>query len=521
MDVSIIIRFRNEAEHLESTLRAVCSQRFSGSFEILAVDNESSDSSPEIARRYADRTLPLNTYRPGRALNLAIEQASGDYIAVLSAHTIPSDSLWLETLFQHMEEPGLAGVYGGQLYNLHSRFLDKRDLDIFSTLEPRIERIDSDFWNANSMFPRAIWKEQHFDETVFELEDHYWTKQLTTHGYHVHFEPRALVYHYGHIERLDREFLPPSTLSPSERIDVAIAELKKTSKMEDALAYWPQVMCAGLELSSLTRLPKIKRAIPVLSHYLLNHPDFDVRWRMAQALGKIRSPESVMPLISALTDPSFYPRDEAAWSLARLGTLATGEVAKAVHTLPLEAISFAALAMGRSGDPKGEHQALQILESELTQHDPQRRCDAAYTVGEVINKPIGTTLIPYITPMLNQDESLQRVACWALGRVTKHSLDETYWPRLRALSAYSPNHLVRFEATAALGSLLPDNKAFDALLHATSDPMGRIRYAAVQSFRLWAEKGGYLPPLPTLKKDSDFGVRHEFVRLKQITCSEV
>jgi glycosyltransferase involved in cell wall biosynthesis len=171
MEISIIVRFYNEEAYLPQLMEVLAQQEFpTGEFEILAIDNYSTDSSREVVSRYTRNILSVDDYRPGKALNLAIGESRSKYIAVVSAHAIPSNRAWLRTLHAHMSNELVAGVYGAQLYPADSRFLDKRDLDIFSTLTPRVEKEDSDFWNANSMFRRALWEVQPFDETVYELE---------------------------------------------------------------------------------------------------------------------------------------------------------------------------------------------------------------------------------------------------------------------------------------------------------------------------------------------------------------
>ncbi len=509
VDVSVIVRFHNEAGYLEATLRAVRSQYFpDGEFEICAVDNDSSDGSSAIAERYADQMLQIGTYRPGQALNMAIEKARGRNIAVLSAHTIPADRSWLRRLWTHMDSPRLAGVYGGQLYNLHSRFLDKRDLDIFSTLEPRVETRDSDFWNANSMFPRACWEERRFDESVYELEDHHWTKLMLPRGYEVHFEPQALVYHYSHIDRLDREYLPHSELSERDRIDQAVVEL------EDSEADWPRVMFAGLTLSSLTRSPWILKAVPVLGRHLVEHWDFDVRWRMAQALGKIPFGESVGYLVQGLEDPSFYPRDEAAWSLARLGELAVPEVIRIADRLPASSRPFAALALGASGVAEALPKAVQLLLYDLSCADNQQRRDAAYFAGEIAAAD-AAALVPALTPLLDDaDAELCKVGCWALGCFAGCG-EVINWERIRRHATQHRDVLVRFEATVALGKRARMNGSSpDPLLEACNDEAGRVRYGAVQSLRLLADDGLEAPIPVGLEKDPDIGVRYELERLE-------
>lgn len=508
MDVSVLVRFRNEAAYLNAVLSAVRQQRFPGRFEIVAIDNCSTDDSAAIAARHTPVLLSINDYQPGKALNAAIRQCSGRHIAVLSAHTIPADADWLARLYGHMGVPRLAGVYGAQMYPLHSRFLDKRDLDIFSTLVPRVEVRDTDFWNANSMFPRAVWEEQPFDEVVYELEDHHWTKLLCPRGYRVHFEPDALVYHYSHIQRLDREHLPATSQTPAEQIAAA------TEVLRDSAARWPQVMRAGLTLSSLTDHPEVANsAVPLLCRHLQEHPDFDVRWRMAQALGKIPTTAAAEMLAVSLNDPSYYPRDEAAWSLARLGKLAVPFVQARLQTLEPEYRPFAALALGRSGEPVAEAGALQVLNDELHSASSRRNRDAAHFLGEIAHLPHADRLLPRLTKLTvtsaNED---QFVYCWALGCFAQHhTVDEELLARVAADGSHL---LARFEAVVALGKAYRGSgseRALDVVLSHLSDTAARVRYGAIQSVRLAVEAGWPCPPLPELPEDErDFGVRFEW-----------
>ena len=511
MDTSVIIRFRNEARYLEDTLQAVCKQRFPGQFEIIAVDNRSEDDSAEIAATYADELLSIDTYRPGRALNQAINVAQGKFIAVLSAHTIPADENWLSRLRVHMDSPKLAGVYGGQLYNINAKFLDKRDLDIFSTLAGRIETQNSDFWNANSMFPRSIWELKHFNEKVYELEDHYWTKQLLPKGYQVHFEPRSLVYHYSHINRIDREYLPLSALSDREQIENAITSLEKPD------ANWPHIMAAGLTLSSLTKSPWIRHAVPAIGRHLVEHWDFDVRWRMAQALGKIPTSESVHFLVKALEDPSFYPRDEAAWSLARLGVIAAPVVEDTLKSLNATYRPFAALALGLSGLASAERMAIDILLSGLCSSNWKHRRDAAYFAGEIADIPGASRLTSSIAALLSENAEMCKVACWATGCFSNIPNAVIDWTQIYRMATSHPDLLVRYEAVVAIGKrarMTLDESAVDQLLAACDDDESRVRYGAIQSIRLMAEDGVTVPVPEQLKSDVDFGISYEVKLIK-------
>ena len=102
--VSLIIRTKNEERWLSSCLGAVFSQSYKA-FEVILVDNESTDKTVEKARQYpVKKIVTTNNYLPGKALNLGIEQSIGEYIVCLSAHCIPTGKEWLALLVNALEE---------------------------------------------------------------------------------------------------------------------------------------------------------------------------------------------------------------------------------------------------------------------------------------------------------------------------------------------------------------------------------------------------------------------------------
>ena len=92
MEISIIVRFHNEEIYLPIVMEALTKQDFPQTqYEIIAVDNFSTDKSREIVSSYTKNLLSISEYQPGKALNRAIRQSQGKYIAVLSAHAIPAN----------------------------------------------------------------------------------------------------------------------------------------------------------------------------------------------------------------------------------------------------------------------------------------------------------------------------------------------------------------------------------------------------------------------------------------------
>lgn len=510
--VSLIVRFRNESRYLDAVLRAVRAQRYPSRVEVVAVDNASDDGSREVAERYADRVLDIHDYRPGAALNKSIDACASEYVAVLSAHALPANEQWLGSLLSWLRGPELLGVYGAQVFPLTARFLDKRDLDIFSASRPRTEEVDSDFWNANSAFHRSSWEKEKFDETVIELEDHYWTKQILPQGGRwVRYEPRALVYHYGHERRNDREFLPPAALTDEERIDRAVADLAEDD------APWPVVMAAGLTLGSLSRDPGIHRAVAPIGRQLHEHPDFDVRWRMAAALGRIGTSEAAALLVRALTDPSYYPRDEAAWALARTGERGVAAIAAEMTGLPAASLPFAALAMGRSGTARGGELAVELLAKCLAVEDPLVRRDAVYFLGEVADVKGAAELAGQLAEVFGgEDYETSRGAVWTLGKLAE-TTGATELPDIQLiieLARRHPDETVRIEAVVALGRAARSWRSSaltDEVGRRLRDGSGRVRYGAMQSLRLSAADGsvGAVEAAARHESDSDFGVLFE------------
>ena len=208
--VSLVIRTKNEERWIPSCLYAVFNQTYEN-FEVILVDNESSDKTTEKARQYPiKKIVNITDYLPGKALNLGIEQSEGEYIVCLSAHCIPTGENWLAMLVSALEEDeSYAGVYGRQEPMSFSSSADKRDLLLVFGLDRTIQIRDSFFHNANSIIRRKLWEDTPFDSEIANIEDRLWAQEMLNRGYKLLYEPEASVYHYhgihqdGNHERLN------------------------------------------------------------------------------------------------------------------------------------------------------------------------------------------------------------------------------------------------------------------------------------------------------------------------------
>ena len=101
IEVSIIIRAYNEERWISHCLEAIFDQEFDN-FEVVLVDNNSTDYTVEIAKRYPITSIvKIDKFFPGKALNDGIRASFGKYIVCISSHCIPQDKNWLKNL-HHM-----------------------------------------------------------------------------------------------------------------------------------------------------------------------------------------------------------------------------------------------------------------------------------------------------------------------------------------------------------------------------------------------------------------------------------
>jgi rhamnosyltransferase len=221
--ISIIIRTKNEEKWIGRCLDAVFSQKVDAEIEVILVDNNSTDHTVEVAKRYpVNKFININKFLPGKALNDGVRASTGDYIVCISAHCIPEKEDWLQALlFNFKNNFKIAGVYGRQLPLSFTDSIDKRDLLIVFGLDRRIQEKDYFFHNANSMIPRSVWEEFPFDEQVTNIEDRVWGKEVIQAGLKIIYDPEAAVYHHHGLHQGNTRERVKGVVSILENVDSA------------------------------------------------------------------------------------------------------------------------------------------------------------------------------------------------------------------------------------------------------------------------------------------------------------
>jgi glycosyltransferase involved in cell wall biosynthesis len=192
---SIILRTKNEETWISHCLNAIFSQK-GVSFEVILVDNNSTDSTLSQVEKFDVKVMTIHEFLPGRALNIGIEEARGEFVICLSGHCVPTNDYWLKNLLEDFADPQVAGIYGRQLPLSYSSDIDKRDLLTTFGLDKKIQRKDPFFHNANSAIRKSIWEKVPFDDNVTNVEDRIWGKKVIELGMILIYEPDASVYHW-------------------------------------------------------------------------------------------------------------------------------------------------------------------------------------------------------------------------------------------------------------------------------------------------------------------------------------
>jgi glycosyltransferase involved in cell wall biosynthesis len=200
--VSIILPAYNAEHYLEQTLESALAQTASD-FEILIVDDGSSDATASIAQHFANRDPRIRLLRQQRqgvstARNLAMAAAQGTYFALLD-----SDDIWmpgylaaqLRVLHDHPD----IDVVSANAINLGGEL----DRTVWKTVRPGLHPVSllmlirvEDSVSIMSVFRRRVWEQlRGFDANMDGNEDYDFWLRAAADGVGILFNSTPLVYY--------------------------------------------------------------------------------------------------------------------------------------------------------------------------------------------------------------------------------------------------------------------------------------------------------------------------------------
>jgi GT2 family glycosyltransferase len=225
MDLSIIIVSWNTREYLRACLNSIRRGTGTINYEIIVVDNASSDGSTEMVQgEFPEMTLIINQTNIGfaRASNQGLSNAAGRFVLLLNSDTlIIADAL--SRMCAHMEGHREVGALTVKLLNedltvQHPCYLDFPSLLSELLAIPPLNKVFKGY-NCYGQYARAGEKEQEVahatgacllisrealnkvgcldEDLVFSYEDADICRRIKMAGYKIIYFPEAEVIHYG------------------------------------------------------------------------------------------------------------------------------------------------------------------------------------------------------------------------------------------------------------------------------------------------------------------------------------
>jgi glycosyltransferase involved in cell wall biosynthesis len=204
MDISVIVPVFNGGKKIGKCVSALKRQKTDKTFEIIVVDDGSTDRSLHGIEGEGIRLFRQPNQGPGAARNLGVEKALGKIILFTDADCEPLED-WIEQMVHPLKDPCTSGVKGAYLTRqkgLVPRFVQVEYESKYERMkrDPVIDFIDTyaagfvkkDFLSVgkyDAQFPTPSVEDQEFSFRMWEK------------GFRMVFNPKARVYH-THSENL-------------------------------------------------------------------------------------------------------------------------------------------------------------------------------------------------------------------------------------------------------------------------------------------------------------------------------
>ena len=186
---SVVVTVRNEARHIADLLDSLVVQE--PPLEVVIVDAASTDGTPDIVRRYADRYGFIRLFEDpgtrGAGRNRGVREAQGDVVAFIDGDCI-ANPFWLKTLRRALAG---ADVAAG------------RTIQIGYYAFEALNRVELDHGGYDVTYPScnlAYWKTTFekaggFDEWFHTAEDIDLNYRAVDIGARIAYDAEAIVYH--------------------------------------------------------------------------------------------------------------------------------------------------------------------------------------------------------------------------------------------------------------------------------------------------------------------------------------
>lgn len=197
--ISVIIPACEAEQTIARCLEALACQTISQeAYEVIVVDDGSTDRTAEIARQCGARLVRQPNAGPAAARNHGAQIARGEILLFTDADCMPAPD-WIEQMVKPFHDPdvvGAKGVYQTQQKELVARFVQLEYEEKYARMsrQDHIDFIDT----YSAAYRREVFLANGGFDPIFptaSVEDQEFSFRLARKGYKLVFVPQAVVYH--------------------------------------------------------------------------------------------------------------------------------------------------------------------------------------------------------------------------------------------------------------------------------------------------------------------------------------
>jgi len=183
--ISILIRNKNEEVALDNALKSILRQQFNVPYEIIIVDDHSTDNSVAVATNYGCKVVMLDKkFTYGYALNFGVLHCQYEIILLLSSHNILLSNNIPSMLINYFNDSSIAAVRLTPVANSKQIEQSLRSCLIIKSSNYNHQKDWNNLIIANcSAIRKSIAIEIPFNEEIRSNEEKLWSLDVIKKGY--------------------------------------------------------------------------------------------------------------------------------------------------------------------------------------------------------------------------------------------------------------------------------------------------------------------------------------------------